>query len=359
MIIITWAFDMIAILLSVGAFILNIRDAKPYKTIDDLFGRLCMISIVISVLKIVEDTISPGMNVESLSYSSLIIGYLYDMFDVVLLFVWILFVDFMIYRSEDHLRIIRPGNIKLLTVISVMETVLFIMALHGLTVSDTSSGAKANMIIKIWVVVSYYVLKLIETVMLVKTIIALMRYRNRRKGPVMFRGMPFYLPVLFGWSITFVFNYEIDLNPLGTGLGIFLLYLSMREERRFVDSDTGFFSKAYLTLLSDDDKKRNYKGGLGMLLNTDDDSRVVIEILKNARPEEIDIIRISKGTFFLVGEWKSKTVIEFFRQNIEETAVEEGIAVSVKYGFRGEGESAEKFLTRIANGPYAGNYGEV
>ncbi len=124
-------------------------------------------------------------------------------------------------------------------------------------------------------------------------------------------------------------------------------HLSMRMERKYIDSETGFFSPEYLSLLSGTYKNKNYEGGLGILISTEDDTTVIIDILKKSKPTELDIIRISKGTFFLVGDKKPRSVLEIFKQNLNETAKEEGINLSVKYDLRGKGENAEELLERL------------
>ncbi len=343
MITLTWAFDIFAILLSVASFFLNMRQAKAFKREDDLFGKLCLISVAIAAFKIIEDTITPGLNVEELKYGSIISGYFYDVFDLGLLFIWILFVDFMIYRSEDHLRIIKPDILKILLPVTAVETFLAAAALYGTLLLDM----KRTVPLMIWVIVSYYILTMIKAILLIISIKKLSDYRRWRKGPVMFRGMPFYIPIFWGFLITFILAYRIDLNPLATGIGIFLLYLSMNAERRYIDSETGFFSKEYLSLLSGTYKNKNYEGGLGILVSTDGDTKVIIDILKKSKPTELDIIRISKGEFFLVGVRKPRSVLEIFKKNMNETAKEEGINLSVKYDLYGKGENAEELFKRL------------
>ncbi|MCR5627707.1 MAG: hypothetical protein K6F99_10335 [Lachnospiraceae bacterium] len=350
---ITWVLDIVAILLIITALFLNKKDVKAYKKEDELFGLLCLASVGIAVVKLIEDTLNPGLDLTSVGYSSVICEYFYDLIELVLLLIWILFVDYMIYRSKDHLRIIRPGIIKILVLIAAVETVIMVIALCFIGMKGAEAGTDNNLAVFIWVVISYYVLKLVEAGLLVRALLALSRYRKRRKGPVMFRGMPFYIPVFLGWLLTIIISYRIDLNPIATGLGLILLYISMKQERRYIDSETGYFTTDYLKLLSGGDKKRGYESGLGMLISADKNYRSVIDILKHARPENVDIIRVSKDSFFMVGERKPKSVIEFFGKNLSETAAEEGINLTVKFDLRGEGESAEALLERLCSGQTA------
>lgn len=350
MTIMIWVFDIFAVLLSIASFFLDRRETKAFQREDDLFGKLCLISVAIAVFRIIEDIITPGLNVEELKYGSIIVGYFYNVFDLGLLFIWILFVDFMIYRSEDHLRVIKPGYIKILIGITVIETIIGAFALYAIRLSEI----RRSLPLEIWVKVSFYALTFVKIVLLVISLKNLSDYRKVRKGPLMFRGMPFYTPIFWGWLITLILDYRIDLNPLATGLGVFLLYLSLRKERKYIDSETGFFSAEYLTLLSGADKNRNYENGIGIVVNANDDTKAAINILKRAKPDGLDIIRISKETFFLVGEKKSKFVIEAFTQNLNETAKEDGINLSVDYGMREDGESAEALLERLAAGTSAG-----
>ncbi len=347
MTILTWVFDILAILLSVAAFCLNRKEAKAFKREDDLFGKLCLISVGLAFFKIIEDSITPGLNIEGLKYGAIISGYFYDIFDLGLLFIWILFVDFMIYRSEDHLRIIRPAIFKKLLIITAAETALAVVALYGTGLADN----KRNIILSIWVIASYYLLTIIKVILLIISIRDLSDFRKRRKGPVTFRGMPFYIPIFWGWLISLILVYRIDLNPLATGIGLILLYLSLRKERKYIDSETGFFSAEYLTLLAGVDKKRNYEGGFGILADTDDEANIAINILKRSKPEGVDVIRVSKGTFFLVGERRSKNVLEILRRNLDEAAKEAGINLSVSYDLRDEGEDAKALFNRLSADP--------
>ncbi len=347
MIMMTWTLDVLAIFLSLAAFFLDRNDVKDYKREDDLYKKICLLSVTLSVIKIAEDTITPGLDVESLGYESLIFGYFYDILDVILLLFWILFVDYIVYRSEDHLRCLKPYVIRILAAISAIETFLLLAAMFGSFVSDSAFDRMQYWAIAIWMVASYYVLKIVETVLLVISLTILVRYRKRRKGPVMFRGMTFYIPVFLGWVITIILNYEIDLNPIATGIGVFMLYFSMRYERRFIDSETGFFSREYLAILSEKGQKQKNEEGIGILVKSADSTNTFASVLRSIKPEEIDIIRVSKEAFFLVGEKKPNSTMEIFRQNLYENAEENGINMSVKYDFRRVGESPEELLERI------------
>ncbi len=347
MIWLAWTLDILAVLLSVGAFVLNKREQKAYRREEELFDSLCILSIIIGAFQLIERSTTHGAPLESLGYVALIVIFFYDIFDIVLLFVWILFVDFMIYRSEDHIRYLKPGIIKIIGGITVVEMILTVIALCTVYLVDESANIDRYPSIMIWTIVSYYLIKLVEIVLLFVSIIALARFRRRRKGPMTFRGMPFYIPVFFGCVLTIAFHYAIDLNAIGIGLGVFLLYFSMRDERRYIDYETGFFSMEYLVFLSRVEKKRSYDGGIGMLIMADEALPMLIEILKRAQPEGIDIVRAANGTFFLVGERKSKMLLELFLQNVRETAAEEGIELKTAYGIRDNGESAEELFTRL------------
>ncbi len=348
MIWLTWVLDLLAVLLSVVAGVLNKRDVKAYQHEDVLFGRICLISVMVSIIKLVEDTIAPGNEMDSLGYVSIVFDYLFDILDIVMLFYWILFVDFMIYRSMDHLRVLMPGIIKILTVITFVETTLTVEALYTRYMIEASLTEGDGLLpLIIWMVLTYYVLKGVLLILLLYSIKELVAYRKRRIGPLMFRGIPFYIPVAFGCIITIVLNYRIDLNPVAGGIGVFLLFFSMRAERRYVDGETGFFTTEYLTLLSRVDEKRRYGGGLGILITVDDGTDAFIDILKRARPREVDVIRASEDVFFLVGERKSKSVVEFFLNNLKEVAEEEGVHLTVRYGLRGEMEDAGTLFERL------------
>ncbi len=342
MIILTWVFDLLAILLSVGALFLNRRDVKAFQRDEDLFNRICVISVVITIFKLVEDTITPGLDIASFGVSSLIISFVYDIFDLALLYVWILFVDYMICRSEDHLRIVKIRISGLLGMVAVIETILMGVAFWAVSCPKGSSWVKSYLPLVIWIYLSYYLLRLIEGVLLFISVNSLSLYRGRRKGSVLFRGIPFYIPIFFGWLITILVDYRVDLNPFATGLGVFMLYFSMRKERRFIDSKTGFFSVEYLTVLP-----REKKSKLGILVHTDDDVQVLVDILKRVKPEEIDIVYVSEGTFFLTGERKPGFIIEIFRENLLEIAEEEGIHLTMNYDNCTEEESAQELMERL------------
>ena len=338
---ITWLFNLGAILIIAVAFFWNRAETREQNDDEKMFGRICIMAIVSALVRLASDTFLAGIPVDGSRLLRVVVYFVDDMIQLAILLQWILLVDFMLHHSRDHLKKETPPIVRIMLIIAAFDAVVSVVVLYSGLFTNLNTEL-AEFIRTLFFRNAFGV---VELIILIWAFRKLAEYNTRVKGPSDYRGMFFIIPIVLAVVISMIIGRTMDLIPLAIGIGLLLLFLAMRKNRRFLDRESGFHSRAYLKLLTRDDK--NYERAMGILIKADDPEGALPAILKEDQPEEMKIVRLNKNKYFLIGEPQPESILKLFLQNITDDAKEKGAELSVNYDIRRDNESFDNFAERL------------
>ena len=339
-IMIAWIVNGLAVLLSWAALLLNKRSVPAEQHEDGMFARMCLLTIVAACVKILRKSIYPVTDIEQFDLGLIAIVFIEDMLFLGLLMQWALFVDYMLTKSMDRQRLLLPRVYAALGVVAAAEGIMGGIALYLVFRHDLES----TVFLTLWTIVSYFAVQMLELIFLIFSVRKMAVFRKRRKGPILFRGMPFVIPVFIGGVLSLLLVKYVNFTILCIGIGLFLLYLSMKEERHYVHQETGCFTGDYLEILKTG--KRSYAGGLGILVTGAGDEGIA-KILRYDCPEGMDVIRLESGKYYVAGERADEQAVAYILKNLEEDAKAEGLSLLIRHDLCREGESIGELAARL------------
>ena len=337
---ITWLFNLGAILIIAVAFFWNRAETREQNDDEKMFGRICIMAIVSALVRVASDTFLAGIPIDGSRLLRVVVYFVDNMIQLAILLQWILLVDFMLHHSRDHLKKETPPIVRIMLIIAAFDAVVSVVVLY--------SGLFTNLNTELAEFIrTLFAFGVVELIILIWAFRKLAEYNTRVKGPSDYRGLFFIIPIVLAVVVSMIIGRTMDLIPLAIGIGLLLLFLAMRQNRRFLDRETSLHSREYLKLLTHNDE--NYKGAMGILIKADDPEGALPAILKEDQPEEMKIVRLNNNKYFLIGEPQPESILKLFLQNITDDAKEKGAELSVNYDTRREKESFDDFAERLEN----------
>lgn len=336
-------FNLFAILIIAVAFLWSRAETGHRNDDDKMFGRICIMSIVSALVRVASDTVFGGFSTEINKLALVGIYFIDDMIQLAILLQWILLVDFMLHHSRDHLKKETSPILRIMLIIAAVDAIVSVVVLYsGLFVNVNAELAEL-----IRTIFFRHAFGAVELIILIWALWKLVDYNIKVKGPTDYRGVLFIIPIVLGVVISMIIGRKMDLIPLAIGIGLMLLFLAMRYNRRFLDKETGFHSREYLKRLNLNGPDRFFEGALGILIKADDPKGALPGVLKEDLPHEMKIVRLDRNSYFLIGEPHPEMILKLFLQNLTDDAKEKEAVLSVSYDIRRDDESFDELIKRL------------
>ena len=322
-----------AIALVLGLIVHTVRLRKN-GTGEHLFSivtvhALCLaVSGMISHVLLIQDS-------EALVLCGKVVRNLYELMIPCILFYWLLFLDYMIYGSKDHLY--RKYTMPFVPIV-VCSVILVINAFTHI-VFDFDENLTFEPKAFFWMLI------VLEYAYIINSIVLLFRYYARIKGPKFIRIFPFLIPFVAGSFVTRMSPYEV--RSLGIAVGLVLLHFSFMNERCFKDEETGFYNKAFLGYLANFSQEHGSEGGCAILFDGAEKGSDLAAVLRDEIPDNSAVVNMGHGRYLVISTAQSREAIKLFITAVEEAASEENIEISSDYVVVRSGESAEGKIKKL------------
>lgn len=229
---------------------------------------------------------------------------------VSILYHWLLFVDYRLYSSRDHL--IRHYRIHFLPV-PVFVLLHIINAFTGILYTiDGSLRCERNMLYDIVLIIEYFYV--------VISLAVVIKYRREHGNAKFFRAMPMLLPLVAAIAVS-------ELTPqsfiaLGFAVGLVNIYIYLDRSRKYEDEETGFYNSSYL----DHIKALKEKGLRGrdviIRICSDGDEKAVSGILKQELPKEAEVLHVGEGRYLMFAGDQNRQFANLVNAMLQDAAEE-------------------------------------
>ncbi len=248
---------------------------------------------------------------------------------------WVIFVDYQLNRSRDHLkRRYRMAFIPVIVILAMLLINLFTGILYSF---DEENVYHPTLI--------YPVIILIEFLYLVYSAALMVRYRKTDNAFIHVSTIPFLIPFVFMEIVSEMTPYSA--NPLGVAVGLVLFHFASMNRRCYEDDETGFYNIHYLRYLATVSGEGKYDFGSGLIFSATGHGKELAQILHDEMPFEAEVISLGKGRFLMLSRTVKRMAIQMLFAAVEEAAADRSFKVNTAYELRREKESIGEFAQRF------------
>ena len=247
---------------------------------------------------------------------------------------WLIFVDYTLYRSPDHIRRrYRHAALPIFIVVAIKVLVLGTLYLSGLA-TELMSTTMMNAL--------YWCVFAIELFYIIMALILERRYSREYKVPDFLRFWTFLIPFA---AVIFSKTYD----ELLLTLGILVAYGTMKRRDRYLDKDTGFYNPEYLDYFSRYRDRKKYGGGTAILIDAAGHGKDMAKLIDEIRPSQYTVFATGKDGFLLMSETIRQSASQMIERNVIEEAqcLDEPFTPKVTVFNCKKDESAKDFASRI------------
>ncbi len=329
-----------AIALILGLMFISVHLRKRKRIRDKLFYAMCINVLVMSVF------LSFNVLLRYRTFTGareliLISSTISEFSLIFILFQWLIFVDYLIYESWDHVA----RHFKVMFVPVMCEGVLYFVNLFTTLVFRTGIIFNVNEDLIYRRCPLFWSVKVIESAYFIATIVMIVKYRKNSKTPVFIKLSPMIIPFAVGSAVSVFSDYSA--HSLGLAVGLVLLHFSFMNGYCYVDERLGCYNKAYLEFINRYTKEKSLSGGTGIVFSSVDKEKEFADILLDDKPKNADVIYVGKGKFLMISETQRKSSIHMLLDLIEEAAEEKGVKYSADFAVRKLDESPDEFVGRL------------
>ena len=330
--------DVSAIILLLGLLLLTNRLRKRAGFGEKLFSKLTQISVVYAVFDIIYMIIRSGDLGQVNGVLAMTAVTVVEFVTLVLIYTWLLYVDFMLYQSEDH--VLR--HYKMLAIpFFVLAVVLFLNCFFQFMIEldpDEIYDFTGP----------YFVYIAFEYAFLIVSIVMIIRYKKNNGSMHYTNFVPMGIPVLVGALVSNTTPYSAF--ALGLAIGLVFLHFSFMEEACYKNEEKGYFHKEYFERLIEHTKNGEYDPRGAIYFKAEGNREAFEEILLEWIPDDSELLKIHDGSYLFVNEHGRSRITDMLITDISEDTekYKDGpISLENELIVRNENESGVEFLNRL------------
>ena len=281
--------------------------------------------------------------------------------ELIILFIiicWNRFVDFVVYKSLDHVkkkykRAIIPAALFacIPIIIKYVRSPVF------------RELADLKRILAEWLGNWCYILQFYYVA---NAIWIAWKSNKERKAPTCLRLDVFVIPLVAGYAFNYIYailpvdiwiNYPFLIDWLTTFdarfpflvLAAVLTWGTVKKRYRYMDQINGFYNKEFLADMNDYMEKSGYPNGIGVYFKVPRSEGRLIPVLNSIKPEDSEIFSLGEDEYLLMAGPQKESVIRLLIKSVKLglAGVDDSLAVTSDYLIREKEESPEAFTKRL------------
>ena len=302
--------DLMAVVLSLGlAFMFHQYRRWKDEPGDTIFVHLCILIVINGLF----NGFSYAMHKNVLLWPDALkrlFPTVSEFSALVVLYVWLLYVDYKLYGSRDRVRWVRfyfrlPILILgALCVINLFTGILFTM--------DESCNFVAKPL--------FYVLTVMQYVYGIIPILVILHYIKNHGRLKFFHILPVAAPVIAASLFTLFSDYSA--RAFGFAVGLVFLHCSYANLFRFCDGESGFYNRDYYDQFQKDVKGKKKRCEKIMCFEVKNPVPAFFDILRQELPKDGEIMRIEPHLFLLPLETGNASMQRLLSAMVEEEVSE-------------------------------------
>ncbi len=338
---VTLYVDLAAIILTLGAFFLCSKGIIR----DPFEGKIFRWLLLAAFCLAVSDAVSfAGTDKIVAPFAAMLFQTINELLINLAVFLWILYVNYRMYRSRDYLK---RGFVKRMIPLFIIMGLTFLNLFFGFLFSIDENH--------IWhVTLGQGLCETVRFIYFAYYIIKVIQYKKTHREFKFFTIGGFVIPVIVGTVATSLLPYS--LVALGFAIGLTDTYAGIINETSFLDRETGFYNRFYMRYLEDEIKNGAVTLRSGMIFRITDPKNVAAfsDFLEPLLPRNSVTLRYGKDTIVMLAEVSDRGAIRMMQEHVEEGLkdfkaldTKESISVDIDTVFQGKKDSAADFCKNL------------
>ncbi|MCR5092837.1 MAG: hypothetical protein K6B72_02585 [Lachnospiraceae bacterium] len=330
-------FDLITILIIAMLMVQILRRKHNTKEVF-MFRRILICNLIMAVCGIAEDAQLLYRTLDRNTLAGVYVSAAFvEIFTLVLVAQWLLFVEFTLHQSMDIIKRRYPRvSIPFFAAVALqIISILLLLPFNG-TPEYSEVADLLNTIS--YLVMFFYIMA---------SYIVLSRERGQNKIPQYIRVTPTVICMVAGIIIDW-FLTEFRTQEIGFAIGLLFADYFMFRRLSFIDPQTGFFIRKYLPELEKAASKKKIEGGTVFHFRAPEDSGKMAAIIRAWEPYSSRVVTMGDGMFLVIAEALKESLAETFISHVRKNAQEEGLQVEAGYEIWKEGPVPAE-IRRIAS----------
>ena len=312
-----------------------------------MFLVMCTLALIENSLSVINDIIYITVDIMDRFTNEIFLQrlqfvdyFLAEASSTVLILLWMLFVDFCVYKSPGHIRKRYPPY-YILAGIGVLISA-FSMIGTSMRVTDPPVWMLVLAIIQ-----TFFILPVIQLIFAVTACIIVCRYQRERRPPLFLRLSVFLVPVVIGCIIGSALHSCFE--SLGFAIGLLLTWRVQGNRSRYMDQDSGFYNREFLRVMYDHLEKKGYLNGKGVIFFAPGRTDGLVKAVQQLDYDNSELFLLEDGKMLITTGEQKEEAMELIIRFVEACGREADppFKVSAEIIERLEGESAGAFTERI------------
>lgn len=322
-------------------------DNPESRTKRRIFLMMCSLAIFEGAVSVINDVIYIMMNFLQLYTESFYMQvfqplglFISETVSTLLTLLWMIFVDFCVYKSPEHIRKRYPPYYVIAGAGIVFSALSMIFTIT--TYPEPDLPAVVFMLAS-----TFMILPVIQLIFVITAYRIVAGYKMERRPPLFLRLSVFIIPVVLGCVIG-VFIHPC-FRSLGFAIGLWLTLRVQRDRSRYIDQETGFYTQDFLLVMYDHLEKKGYLNGMGIIFSAPESRPLLIKAVSQLDYDNSEIFLLEDGTvLYTTGEQKKDTIeliIRYVKTCI--SGEDPSAEINTEIIERDKGESAGSFTDKI------------
>ena len=326
-----------------GAFAGNNPESSTKRKI---FLLMCSLALIEGTVSVVNDVIFYARETMGLftgmipDILQLLDAFLSESTCTLLTLLWMIFVDYCVYKSPDHIKK-RYMPYYILAGVGILFSAVSIFSMIR---------SYLNMPLPMVVIMlldTFIVMPVIQLIFVITAYRIVAGHRKERRPPLFLRLSAFIVPVVIGCVLGVLVH--SSLRSLGFAIGLLLTLRIQGNRSRYIDPDTGFYNKDFLQLMYEHLEKNGYLKGICIVFSAPDRKDELIKAVGQLDYDNSEVFLFADGKVLLTTGEQKKEAVELIIRYVSAvaSAADPPFAAYTDTIERSEGESAGSFTARI------------
>ncbi len=273
----------------------------------------------------------------SIGYFVILVGITFEVLTLIIIIEWNKFVDYVIYKSQDHVK----RKLKRAILMTALISIPFFIYYFFFDDTSTMMAILQGLLLLIYFMEVFYVGNAIWIVL---------KASKRRKPPTKLRLDAFIIPLILGYiSATGLVPVDYDLRFVFLSIGILLTWRRVEKRYEYMDPITGLYNRQYLMAMNEYMEKKGYPNGIGIYFGAPGSNGKLVDILDQIKPEDAEIFSIGEDEYLMMAGSQSESAIKWVIKSLRVGVEDLGNPYQVNAGYtlRGDDETYEAFTKRL------------
>ncbi len=222
---------------------------------------------------------------------------------------WFIFVDYMVYKSPDHLK----RRFKF-TIIPVIIAVLLSICQYGAIFSRRFSEETGMKIFSVCLGLVW----IIQIIIIIQAYVIVRRFRKERQIPLFLNLEVFAVPAIFGYIITYISSYTVRI--VGFAIGLAATWFVVSTRYKYLDAETGFYNRSFLKLANNKAGKRVFDVSTAIILKAPGNGKELAHIIKDGKPINAEIIKLENDVYIVTSRNQSVGAIRMYLKYLDKAS---------------------------------------